>query len=835
MSNIDLDEVPVTLINTASGLEALTSALATATSVAVDTETEYREELTVDGIPGRVRVAAFGVRLPDGSEHAYVVDLRDVDPVALAPIMESVHAIGWNANFDEHALGLVGLRVGSWWDAMLADAATRQGRSGVVWYRSLAEVASKFLGVEMSGKGSTQLSYDSTSDLDDEQVRYAGLDTIITLRVADHIQTNVVAAGLVDAVELAMGARPFINAMMMNGVPFDFESYLDSAVASAQKRATEALVELAELTESRIETPTQQLGLFDSGPAVDLTPRVVPSWNPDSKPELVKALNRWSRDHVVAYKGRELLLSDSLVKNELKQIGGPVVSALLRYKSANKEVTTYGDDLRRFWRGGRFFSRYKQNLVSTNRLASFDFNAQNMSKGMLSYMRPSEGRVFVYGDISQAELRFLACFAEQQDMIEAFASGEDFHLATARIMNPSENLDALAENDPAAFKKMRTAAKALNFGIPYGMAAGLLSSNLTVSGVPTSKEDAQNYLDAYFAARPRVAEWLRSRDRFVDELAANLPQLDWSATLELYELFTKVAPVRKAMKRELGRLPSPQEVVQRLWPSPAQAAADEGWSDLSDEGLNAWKTARITKVAWAFEFDTSVVLCAGGERLEYEARTASGQRRLFNVTMDPEGNDQFSGAIVAAVLDMCQSRREAGQGYVRGFAERHGLDLPSPGDWKKDRRSCRVRVVKSFEGAAGKALKWEFVKGAIDTFGLPAMIPVLNKAASECVRASRNQYRNLPIQGSVADVMSMAFALVMRDKPASAQPVLSVHDSLVLEVDEADAQDLAIVIARSVEAAMARFCPGVTCKVDVDIRRSLADDDVIWELSPTLV
>ena len=210
--------------------------------------------------------------------------------------------------------------------------------------------------------------------------------------------------------------------------------------------------------------------------------------------------------------GEERLLTatDSLRKDDVKQIKSPIVTELLALKKAAKEVTTYGADLRKYHRNGRFFSRYKQGgLVSTGRLASFNFNAQNLSKGMLPWMKPEKGNIFVYGDISQAELR--SHLSEEQDMIDAFTSGEDFHTTTVRVMDPGVDLDTV---DDKTMKNMRTSAKAVNFGLAYGMGAAL-AKNLTVSGVDTTKEMAQGYLDAYFEARPKMQDWLQARDNKV--------------------------------------------------------------------------------------------------------------------------------------------------------------------------------------------------------------------------------------------------------------------------------------------------------------------------------
>jgi DNA polymerase I-like protein with 3'-5' exonuclease and polymerase domains len=820
-----LADVPVTVVGP-DGLDALAADLATDVwRPAADTETEYRAALLDDGIPGRVRVISLAVQRADGSEHAYVIDLRDTPPALVARVLADVDVVGWNANFDEHALARAdGLAVRSWYDAMLADSVTRAGRHDVTWYRSLADATRLAVGETLGGKGDVQLSYDLTSDLTADQIAYAAQDAVATRRVADWVRTRVAAANLDVAVELENGARPFINAMMMNGVPFDLEGYLDVAIAAKKAQVTDYLERLAALTEAKPDDPTAQMLLFAEGDA-DVDVRPVPSWNPNSKAELIAALNRWAEPEVRKYTGGRLLeATDPLRKNDLKQIGGEVVDVLLKLKAVSKEVTTYGAELNRYWRDGRFFSRYKQALVSTGRLASEKFNAQNLSKGMLPWMRTGNGRVLVYGDAGQAELRVVAHLSGDADMLAAFDSGEDFHTATAKSMFPNDDLDALAESDPATAKKRRTAAKAVNFGLAYGMAAGLLATNLTVAGVPTSKEDAQGYLAAYFAARPTMADWLQDRDAYVARVAANLPSVDWATSLRLYQLRDATEMPRRALRK--SKTLSSQNLARTVWPT-----GPEG-EELADDELAAFHTRRAAELDWAWSYEGAVALDVHGEPVGYFSTTASGRRRYFDIPMGTAGNDKFSGVITTALLDMCGTRKPAGRAYVDRFAAEHGLALPDASMWRTERLRARTTVVKAFEGTAGRALRWKFITGAIDQFGMDAMSGVFDRAAADCLRGTRNAYRNHPVQGTVADIMELAFTTITAGLPHGAVPVMSVHDSVIIECDQADADRVGVLVRDAIEGAMRHFCPSVRPAADVDIRTSLDDDDIVSHVPP---
>ncbi len=92
-----------------------------------------------------------------------------------------------------------------------------------------------------------------------------------------------------------------------------------------------------------------------------------------------------------------------------------------------------------------------------------------------------------------------------------------------------------------------------------------------------------------------------------------------------------------------------------------------------------------------------------------------------------------------------------------------------------------------------------------------------------------NAWRNAPIQGGVADIMLAAYGDLHRRLRAfpTARPVQTVHDSVVIEADPADAVAVAALVRDSLESAMSRFCPDVAPRADVDIRASLAESDVV--------
>lgn len=373
------DTYPVVFINNENHLSALAAKLAKATRVAVDTETHAAVQFE-DGLWAALRVISIALKMPDDSYEAYVIDVRDMPSKPLSDVMATITmADAWNANFDDRVLDLAGCNVQEWRDAMLSDGLLHSGASGFEFWHGLAFAAKKYLGVDLAGKGTTQTSYDGTSDLTEEQIRYPGFDALVTLRVAEHIDNLVTLAGLDIPVNLEQKARPFILEMTKRGIPFQMPLWREKVLAEHIVGLKDAQSELASLTGG------SDSNLFGESEN--------PTWNPDSDAQAREALNTWATDAVKAFTGGRLLAkTDKLDKTALKQIKHPITEALLRYRNHAKLLSTYGENLEGFvGADGRIRPRYKQGgVVATGRLASDKPNAQNFSPLMKSYFRPSD-------------------------------------------------------------------------------------------------------------------------------------------------------------------------------------------------------------------------------------------------------------------------------------------------------------------------------------------------------------------------------------------------------------------------------------------------------------
>src|SRR4051794_19521168 len=332
----DPSSVPVTIVRRPDDLPAFTRAVRGASHLAIDTETVFAGAGAGGGPgPGPMRVLSAATRAADGTERAWVVDVRDLAPVLFAPALDGLVADAWNATFDAlvtdaAVFGPAGVgRDGSlrWWDGQLADALLHAGFSGFSWFHGLAWASERYLGVEAEGKGTTQLSYDARSDLSDEQVRYAAADAVETLWVGDALRHQLARHGLEAVAELEMAARPFLDHLQRSGLPFDAAGY--AAYLEERRRSRAAgLTRLAELT--------------GGGQANLFSPDVEPVWNPASEPQAKVALNRWSRPEVEARFARRdgsarlLGEADPLDAATLAEIGGSLADALLSFRADAK-------------------------------------------------------------------------------------------------------------------------------------------------------------------------------------------------------------------------------------------------------------------------------------------------------------------------------------------------------------------------------------------------------------------------------------------------------------------------------------------------------------------
>lgn len=180
----------------------------------------------------------------------------------------------------------------------------------------------------------------------------------------------------------------------------------------------------------------------------------------------------------------------------------PLVSKILEYRQLAKLKSTYADGLANFIEeDGRIHTNFQQTVTATGRLSSTDPNLQNipirmeLGRMIRKVFLPKDGYVFVDADYSQIELRILAHMSGDEMLIQAYREAQDIHRMTASQVfhTPFEKVTDL----------QRRNAKAVNFGIVYGISSFGLSQDLSIS-----KKEAQEYIERYFESYPKIKEFL---------------------------------------------------------------------------------------------------------------------------------------------------------------------------------------------------------------------------------------------------------------------------------------------------------------------------------------
>lgn len=182
----------------------------------------------------------------------------------------------------------------------------------------------------------------------------------------------------------------------------------------------------------------------------------------------------------------------------------PVVKDILEYRMLSKLNSTYAEGLLTYIEeDGRIHTHFNQTITATGRISSTEPNLQNipikteLGRELRKIFYPKKGFVFVDADYSQIELRLMAHMSSDENMLSAFSEGKDIHRSTAsRVFNiPFEDVT----------QTQRRNAKAVNFGIIYGISAFGLSQD-----IDTDVKTARKYIDEYFDKYPKIKEYIDS-------------------------------------------------------------------------------------------------------------------------------------------------------------------------------------------------------------------------------------------------------------------------------------------------------------------------------------
>ena len=398
----------------------------------------------------------------------------------LKPILEDeqIKKIGQNIKYDLTVFANHGIEVqGVAFDTMLESYT--QNSTG---RHNMDDLAERYLGhktiafEEIAGKGKNQLTFDKIAL--DVASEYAAEDADVTMKLHQtlfpELEKTPTLLKLFNEIEMPLVR--VLSHIERNGVLIDPQKLLAQSQEIEQRLAeVEAEVHQAAGQEFNLASTKQlqeilfeKLGL----PVKKKTPKGAPSTNEE-------------------------------VLEELAQEGHIVPKLLIEHRGLSKLKSTYTDKLPQMInpKTGRVHTSYHQAVTATGRLSSSDPNLQNIpirneeGRRIRQAFIAREGYKIVAADYSQIELRIMAHLAHDEGMLKAFAEGKDIHRSTA-----AEIFGVSLEE---VTNEQRRNAKAINFGLIYGMSEFGLSNQLGIS-----RQEARSYMDAYFNRYPNVLQFM---------------------------------------------------------------------------------------------------------------------------------------------------------------------------------------------------------------------------------------------------------------------------------------------------------------------------------------
>ncbi len=386
-----------------------------------------------------------------------------------------------HAKYDQHVFANHGIRLAGVVDDTLLMAYVLEAGQVSAGSLELGALARRHLGMTtipyeaICGKGANQISFDQVAVAD--ATAYAAEDADITLRIADRLRPQLAAEPGLEHIyrDLELPVEQVLFTMEQNGVLIDNQQLADQSHALGERMLA---------LESEAHTLAGQ------------------SFNLNSPKQLAEILFTQQGLPVKKKTASGTPSTDEEVLTELA-LDFPLPRLLLEYRSIAKLKNTYCDKLpqRINPATGRVHTHYSQTTAVTGRLASSDPNLQNIP------VRTGEGRrireafiaptdhCIISADYSQIELRIMAHLSADRGLLDAFAHGEDIHRATAAEVFGVMPLEVSDDQ--------RRAAKAINFGLIYGMSAFGLARQLGIE-----RSAAQTYIDRYFDRYPGVARYM---------------------------------------------------------------------------------------------------------------------------------------------------------------------------------------------------------------------------------------------------------------------------------------------------------------------------------------
>jgi len=420
--------------------------------------------------------------------HDYVGAPQQLNRLAtlekLKPLLEDLTAlkVGQNLKYDRsvllnHGIELKGIVHDTMLQSYVLDSTANRHDMDTLCSKYLAHETVKF--TDIAGKGKKQLTF---NQIDLEQASpYAAEDADMTMRLHLHfwrqLKPLVEQEKLYREIEIPLVR--VLSEIERNGVLVDAEMLAEQSVeiTARMQALTSSIYEQAG-EEFNLASPKQIQEIFFAEDKLNLPIiRKTPKGQPSTAEDVLKELAR---------------------VHEVPRL-------LLEHRGLSKLKSTYIDKLPKLINDhtGRIHTSYHQAVTATGRLSSADPNLQNIPVRTAEGRRirqafiAAQGKKILAADYSQIELRIMAHLSGDKGLLSAFAAGKDIHAATA-----AEIFEVDLQN---VQKDQRRAAKAVNFGLIYGMSAFGLAKQLNVS-----RKEAQEYVNKYFARYEGVQDYMQN-------------------------------------------------------------------------------------------------------------------------------------------------------------------------------------------------------------------------------------------------------------------------------------------------------------------------------------
>lgn len=511
-------ETEYSVILTHDELDEWIDKLSTAELFAVDTETT-----SLNYMKAKLVGLSFAVEAGKAAylplAHDYLDAPEQLDQAEalakLKPLLENpeIKKVGQNLKYDMSILANVGIKLqGIAFDTMLESYVF----NSVASKHNMDDLALKYLGhknisfEEIAGKGVKQLTFNQISL--DVAAPYAAEDADITLRLHQHLwprlQKEPELASVFTDIELPLiqvlsnveRQGVLIDSMLLGQQSEELARTIDELEQKAHEIAGEPF---------NLSSPKQLQVLFFEKlgyPIIKKTPKGAPSTAEEVLVELA--------------------------------LDYPLPKIILQHRSLAKLKSTYTDKLPLMVnaQSGRVHTSYHQANAATGRLSSSEPNLQNIpirteeGRRIRHAFIAQDGRKVLAADYSQIELRIMAHLSQDKGLLTAFAEGKDIHKATAAEVFNVDFGDVTTEQ--------RRRAKAVNFGLIYGMSAFGLARQLDIP-----RGEAQKYIDTYFKRYPGVLNYM-------EETRAIAADLGYVSTLYGRRLYLPAIKDRNAMRRQ---------------------------------------------------------------------------------------------------------------------------------------------------------------------------------------------------------------------------------------------------------------------------------------------